>query len=307
MPKVIERTGDPELATVFVCEDEKGRMFEFVESIQPPRAREEKWVVIVSTMYGCPVKCTMCDAGGDYNGLISTEDMLWQVQEAIRTRFPDGLKTANLKVQFSRMGEPALNDNVLEALRMLPELEEVKAAGQVTASVSTIAPKGGDEFLEKLLAVKKDIYSNGNFQLQFSLHTTNMSQREKITKYPRWTWDQISDFGKRWKSNGDRKVTINFALIDGFEVDPDKVCELFDPESFIIKLTPLNPTVRSKEAGLDSRIDPDDLSQGESLAKELHERGFDTILSIGEFRENEIGSNCGYYMSKRSEASKLSE
>jgi adenine C2-methylase RlmN of 23S rRNA A2503 and tRNA A37 len=41
-----------------------GRLIEFVEECQPPYGRAERWILMVSTLYGCPVKCLFCDAGG---------------------------------------------------------------------------------------------------------------------------------------------------------------------------------------------------------------------------------------------------
>jgi len=52
--KVIAKSGREDLATVYIAENENGKRFEFVESIQPPFTKEEKWVSIISTLYGCP-------------------------------------------------------------------------------------------------------------------------------------------------------------------------------------------------------------------------------------------------------------
>ena len=68
MIEVLEEFGREDLAKVYVASvrDDKEKLVEFVESIQPPIPREEKWVLIVSTLFGCPVGCKMCDAGGEY-------------------------------------------------------------------------------------------------------------------------------------------------------------------------------------------------------------------------------------------------
>jgi len=72
----------------------------------------------------------------------------------------------------------------------------------------------------------------------------------------------------------------------------------FDPERFLIKLTPLNPTVRSKEQSLASAINPHDNSSSEGLVKAFQDEGFEVVLSIGELEENRIGSNCGQYIQR---------
>ena len=61
---------------------------EFIESIQPPIPREEKWVLIISSMFGCPVGCAMCDAGGDYSGLLTKEGSVSQIDALVSASVP---------------------------------------------------------------------------------------------------------------------------------------------------------------------------------------------------------------------------
>ena len=61
--KVVASAGNQDIAMVYVVEF-PGGLVECVEAIQPPRTREEKWVLMISTLFGCPVACQMCDAGG---------------------------------------------------------------------------------------------------------------------------------------------------------------------------------------------------------------------------------------------------
>ncbi len=63
--RVLAVYGKDDLATVTVLQlrEDPRSVVETVESIQPPLSREAKWVVIISTMIGCPVRCKMCDAG----------------------------------------------------------------------------------------------------------------------------------------------------------------------------------------------------------------------------------------------------
>jgi len=74
--KILASTGREDVAMVYMAEIEQGKLVEFVESVQPPLPREKKWVLIVSTLFGCPVKCLMCDAGSHYEGKLSREDIL---------------------------------------------------------------------------------------------------------------------------------------------------------------------------------------------------------------------------------------
>jgi 23S rRNA (adenine2503-C2)-methyltransferase len=66
--KVIALAGREDVAMVYVVDFGDDRLVECVESVQPPTPREDKWVLLVSTMFGCPIGCSMCDAGGHYLG-----------------------------------------------------------------------------------------------------------------------------------------------------------------------------------------------------------------------------------------------
>ena len=87
--RVITRTENSDIATVYIAQNPAGKMVEFVESTQPPFSISEKWVLIVSTLYGCPVDCSFCDAGGTYKGKLSAEEILFQVDYPVVQRFPD--------------------------------------------------------------------------------------------------------------------------------------------------------------------------------------------------------------------------
>lgn len=289
---IIKKYGKDDLATVYIGETEKGRI-EFVESLQPPFNREDKWVVIVSTLYGCPVACTMCDAGGTYKGPLTTDEILAQIDHVITSRYPNrNVPTKKLKIQFARMGEPALNDNVLRILRLLPN--RYNAPG-LTPSISTVAPDGRENFFDELIKIKNDLYQN-NFQLQFSIHTTDEKLRDKIIPVKKWDLEKIAVYGKRFFNKSKKKITLNFILAKQFSIDPKIISYFFSPEMFFIKMTPLNPTCRAKAKKLRSALDISNTAQEPQIVTELRDAGFEVLLSIGEVEENLIGSNCGQYI-----------
>ena len=302
---VIAEYGNDDIAKVYIASMREGPssdkfLVEFVESVQPPIPREKKWVLIVSPMFGCPIKCRMCDAGGSYGGKLTTDEILSQVDYLVRRRYPDGkVPVSKLKIQFARMGEPSLNPSVLDAMRRLPT--EYDAPG-LNVSVSSVAPKSptATKFFEELVKIKEQLYPGGRFQLQFSIHTTDEARRDDLIPTRKWSFSEIASYGKRFAhpEGGDKKVTLNFAPVEGFPINPSVMRKHFDPERFLIKLTPLNPTVRSKEQSLASAIDPHDNSSSEGLVKAFQDEGFEVVLSIGELEENRIGSNCGQYIQR---------
>lgn len=293
---ILHETGDDALARVFVARTADGSLVEFVESVQPPVPRERKWVLIVSTLKGCPIGCPICDAGGDYQGKLDAEEILAQIEHLVRRRFPDGrVPIPKLKVQFARMGEPALNDAVLEALEELPA--RIDAPGLMPC-VSTIAPQGRERFFERLLEIKRRCYRGGRFQMQFSVHSTDEQARREAIPARTWRLEQIAAFGDRFFEPGDRKITLNFAPSHQAPLHPSRLAGLFDPARFLVKLTPVNPTAAATRAGITGLIDPDDEIGSRAIAARFEALGFETILSIGALRENEIGSNCGMYVAR---------
>jgi 23S rRNA (adenine2503-C2)-methyltransferase len=291
MMRIVDSTGNDDLSRVFVAELDDGSLVEFAESVQPPVPRERKWVLIVSTLKGCPVSCPICDAGGNYRGALTAEEILQQIDFLIRGRFPRGVVSIpKLKIQFARMGDPAFNEAVLDVLRRLPLLYD---APGLMPCISTIAPVGRERFFEALIAIKNTLYPDGRFQMQFSIHTTCEATRRRLIPARIWSFAEISAYGSRFVSHGDRKITLNFAPVRGLLLDPDRLVDWFSPEIFVVKLTPINPTHSAVRSGLAGLMDPCDRPGCERMADSFRAAGFETVLSIGELDENRIGSNCG--------------
>ena len=300
--KVLAYAGCEEIAIVYVVEYGPSRIVECVESLQPPIPRDEKWVLLVSTMFGCPVGCKMCDAGGFYQGKLTREEILAQIDFLVYKRYPEGaIPARNFKIQFARMGEPALNPSVLDVLDELPN--RYQAPG-LMPSLSTIAPNGSERFFDRLAEIKREQYSGGRFQFQFSLHSTDEKMRDEIIPVKKWDFTRMAAYGERFYQPGDRKITLNFALAQGTPLDPQVLLRYFDPERYLVKITPLNPTHHAVKSGLTSYLDPQKLPESETSATvlELRQAGYQVIVSIGEVEENAIGSNCGQYVLRHIQA-----
>ncbi len=292
--KVRASAGNENIAMVYIVETSTGNLVECVESVQPPIPREKKWVLLVSTMFGCPIGCLMCDAGGYYHGKPTKDEIFAQIDFLVEQRFPDhNIPCEQFKIQFARMGEPSLNLQVLDVLHELPM--RYHAPG-LMPSVSTVAPIGTDKFFDRLIEIKQEDFPAGHFQFQVSLHTTDSELRDRFIPVKKWSFARIAEYGERFYVEGDRKITLNFALAQGTPVDPQVLLRYFDPAKFLVKITPLNPTYRARENELVSYIDPLNAEQEYEIVQELQASGYQVILSIGELEENLIGSNCGQYL-----------
>jgi 23S rRNA (adenine2503-C2)-methyltransferase len=292
--RVVASAGKEEVALVYIGELDNGKLVECVESLQPPRTREEKWVLLVSTMFGCPIGCLMCDAGGYYEGKPTAQQIFEQIDFLVYQRYPDGkISSRQFKIQFARMGEPALNPHLLQVLDELPARYNVPG---LMPSLSTVAPRGTEDFFERLLEIKNQRYAGGHFQFQFSLHTTDGDLRDRMIPVKKWGFEQMAEYGERFYQPGDRKITLNFALARGMPVDQQVLLKYFSPQKFLVKVTPLNPTYRAIENQLSSYIDPQQTGDRYEIVRNLQEAGYQVIVSIGELEENLIGSNCGQYL-----------
>ncbi len=288
--KIIAKTGKEDLAIVYVAETNNGNQIEFVESLQPPIPREKKWILIVSTLFGCPVECRFCDAGSFYEGKLCEDEIISQIDFLVRQRFPNGIiPVEKFKIQFARLGEPSFNQNVLSVLERLPGLYE---APGLLPSLSTVAPYGTDRFFERLLRIKNLIYPQ-RFQFQFSIHTTDESKRDWLIPMKKWDFKKMAEYGKKFYNKDGLKISLNFALSSHNLIDPFILLRYFNPEIFLIKLTPVNPTYNATKNNIAS-INPQ--QEGGELVKSFQAAGYEVKVSVGEFEENYIGSNCGQFI-----------
>jgi len=290
-PEVVGLSGDPEVAEIGLLRfrGDPRLVVETVDGLTPPLPRRVKWIVNVSTQFGCPVRCPFCDAAEACHGNCTADELLAQVRWAVGRHPDDVAACRKLKVHFARMGEPSLNDAVLEALPRLPA--EVPSPG-LWACLATVAPRGREAWFERLLEIKDELF-HGRFQLQFSVQSTDPIERARLIPVPHWPLEQLAAFGRRFHRPGDRRVVLNLALARGVPFEPAEVQRHFEPEAFAVKLTPVNPTARGRANGLDTVLRSEDDLAVRRAADVLLARGYDVVLSVGDAREDRVGSNCG--------------
>ncbi len=293
--KIISSNGKEDLAIVHIAQSSTGNMVEFVESLHLQKPRSEKWILTISTLYGCPVSCTMCDAGSYYMGRMSKEAMFWQLDYMISRRYPAGkIPVKKLKVHFTRMGEPAFNMSVLDVMN---EFAWYFEAPGFMPSISSIAPKGSEGFFDELLNLKNEKFSGGKFQLQFSIHTTDEAKRDELIPVKKWSLCKIAEYGNSFFRRGDRKITLSFAPSEENPIDAKVIRSIFDPEKFLVKLTSLNSTqnaLKNELTPVMGHYQASETSSGmNSIASAFANEGFEVLLIPGNSEELIIGSTCG--------------
>ena len=250
MLQIVQERGCEQIAKLYIAKLYIAKLrdyyIEFVESKHPQLPREEKWVIVISCLLGCPVQCLMCDAGKQYCGKLSKEEMLEQIDCLVDKYFPSRqVPVKKFKIQFTLMGEPAFNEAVLDVLETLPA--RYHAPGLIP-SISTVGPKNCGAFFDRLIQIKKQYYTGGHFQMQFSMHTTDRAKRDTLIPTPKLSFEEIAAFGERFFEPGDRKITLNFIVMEDYPIEPEVLKRSFSHEKFILKFTPLNPTYRDRKS-----------------------------------------------------------
>jgi 23S rRNA (adenine2503-C2)-methyltransferase len=257
----------------------------------------EKWVITVSTQYGCSMGCKFCDVPLVGKGLnASYADITHQVLEAIKLH-PEIKYTKRLNVHFARMGEPTFNEDVLWAAHLLRANIGFEGLGCDTIHpvVSTMMPKHNKylrEFLSKWIIVKNEEYK-GEAGLQLSINSTSNSQREEMFSGSSLSLEEISEIGKTFPLPMGRKYALNFALADDYEVDPRILSRLFDVNKFMVKITPLHVTKSSVDNDIKTTGGYDSFVPYKETESQLKDVGFDVIVFVPSYDEDLGMITCG--------------
>lgn len=201
--------------------------------------RTERWMIGISCMSGCPVRCKFCATGQMKSAFrnLTAEEMVEQV-DWVRNTHPevDTSKCKEFKVNMTRMGEPALNwENVKLASKILMEKYP-----NVHIYVSTIGIKGTDFS-----------WIRGNVTLQISLHSFDEKQRDWLIPFKNKM--SLAELGQiRTESN--LKTTVNMTLVNENDFDINLLEKYFDKDHFFIKLSPINVNETSEMNNLGNGI-----------------------------------------------------
>lgn len=256
---------------------------------------EEKWVVTISTQYGCSMGCKFCDVPLVGDGRNATyNDLKNEIVEALKLH-PEVLSTKRLNIHYARMGEPTFNKNILDLTLVLhKELRPYIGNSLIHPVVSTMLPRKNkflNEFLNYWAEIKNYRYY-GDAGLQFSINSTSDEEREDMFNGSSLSLKEISDIGNMLDSPKGRKYTLNFAVAE-YEIDPEKLLRLFSPKKFIVKLTPMHVTKTAINNKVETLGDYTEPYPYEHHAKNLRDAGFDVLVFIASREEDEGRITCG--------------
>lgn len=256
----------------------------------------EKWVITISTQYGCSMNCTFCDVPKVGIGInVTKQDLTNQIINGLQLH-PEIKSTKRLNIHYARMGEPTFNNNVLSHVKELKdEVFPYIGYSHIHPVISTMLPNSNKwlvEFLKEWCFIKNDILE-GEAGLQFSINSTSDKQRDKMFSGNALSLSEISKIGNLLPDPIGRKYALNFALADFYEVDGNKLVSLFSPDKFMVKITPLHLTNACKENNIKTSGGYTNYTPYQKAEKALKDVGFDVLVFIPSIEEDQSKITCG--------------
>lgn len=252
----------------------------------------KKWVITTSTQYGCSMNCSFCDVpkvGPGKNA--TTDDILNQIKAGLSLH-PEVTTTERLNIHYARMGEPTWNPNVISATYKL--IDELPSTFKIHPVISTMMPnknKGLISFITEWMKIK-DYELNGDAGLQLSINSTDEDERSVMFGGNACSLEVISAIMYPHLPCKGRKVTLNFALA-GYRIDPLVLLKYFDPDHYIIKLTPMHKTDKAIKNNIKTIGDYTTFMPYKDHEMRLKDAGYDVLVFIASEYEDLGRITCG--------------
>lgn len=251
----------------------------------------EKWVLTISTQYGCSMGCEFCDVPAVGPGKnASLEDLKGQILTGLQLH-PEVTKTKRLNIHFARMGEPTWNPGVVECAVWLKN--HLDQEYHIHPVVSTMMPRSNNilkNFLSNWMFIKNVVYE-GNAGLQISINSTDSYERRWMFSGNALLLDKIADMMWCFEPKG-RKITLNFAVAN-YTVDAKLLASLFPPKWYVCKLTPMHKTQRALRHAIQTKGDYTTPEPYKKLEAALLDEGYDVLVFIASREEDEGRITCG--------------
>ena len=255
----------------------------------------KKWVITISSQYGCSMNCQFCCVPKVGVGVNATvHDLNRQIITALAAESCNA--TERLNIHYARMGEPTFNFAVLSHAESLKRfVRNIITATTVHPVVSTMLPKQNralPDFLRRWCDLKNKLYG-GEAGLQFSINSTSDFQRKKMFSDNSLPLSAISKIGEELPVPVGRKYALNFALADGYKIDAEKLKSLFDPQKFMVKITPMHNTSACIDNNIKTTGGYSYFTPYKAAEEALKAAGFDVLVFVPSLDEDEGLITCG--------------
>ena len=241
--------------------------------------------ICVSTQIGCAMGCVFCATGQmGFETNLKAEQIVSQVihfEEILRQR---GEHVTNLV--FMGMGEPMANyDEMIRAVKILTHPRGF-GLGQRHITISTIGIKSGIERLAD---------ENLQIGLAISLHApTNDLRKKLVPAAAPNSVEEIIESGHNYFKRTGRRVTFEYALMDGINDSPDianNLAKLLQGNGSHVNLIPINPTAGDFKRPSNNRVHDFEriLSKAGINCTIRIEKGTEISAACGQLRTDMIG------------------
>lgn len=182
---------------------------------------EERTVLCISTMCGCPMGCRFCGTGDYFVRSLTADEIAGQAIHILENMIdgvnPDSIN--KLQIMVMSMGEPILVPALYDAFRIL-----YKMYPNAALLISSSGPKVDYEWVYRMSI---EIPTVG---LQFSIHESTDEARDKLIPFKnKMNLKEIAKVGQQWYLTTGRKPFFNYCAHDGnvSDEDVDRLSDLF--------------------------------------------------------------------------------
>ena len=261
----------------------------------------EKWVITVSTQYGCPMRCAFCDVPSvPWRGNATFSDLQKQMYNAI-SLFPETSYSERVNLHFARMGDPIFNSAVFEFAKWC-YTNKRQIHNDTGLRIETFHPVLTTSLPRKYKQLEarilewcdiKNNHYNGQAGLQFSINSTNENQRSEMFAGLSLTLEQFSVIADRMPDPLSRKYCLNFAFSSDYEIDAEKVARLFDADKFMCKITPIHNNNACRDNDIKTSGGYDSFTPYATAEHDLKKAGFDVLVFVPSLDEEYGLVTCG--------------
>ena len=261
----------------------------------------EKWVITISTQYGCPMKCNFCDVPNiPFKGNATFEDMKAQLYNAI-SLFPDVHYTERLNLHFARMGDPIFNPDVFTFAEWLYDCKK-RIADDTGLRIEVMHPVLTTSLPKKFKCLEtnllrwcdlKNYLYNGQAGLQLSINSTSEEQRSVMFGDQQMHLEDVSAIMAKAPDPISRKYCLNMAFASGNECDAEKMARLFPPHRFMVKITPIHNNNACTENGVSTVGGYDSFTPYAEPEAAFKAAGYDVLVFVPSLDEEQGLVTCG--------------
>jgi 23S rRNA (adenine2503-C2)-methyltransferase len=192
----------------------------------------DRATVCVSSQAGCAMGCGFCATGqAGFRRHLTAGEIVEQVVRARRSALPRRLSN----VVFMGMGEPLANYGATWAA-----VERLHGELGLSARHLTVSTVGLVPGIRRLAGERLPV------NLAVSLHAANDGLRDELVPVNRrWPLPTLMDACRSWIEARGRRLSFEWALIDGVNdrpSDAEELAALARPLAAHVNLIPLNPT-----------------------------------------------------------------